>query len=165
MVSSLLCARVVLLAALPIRLAIKGVNVSAINREANNVSTTVTGMARIKVPEPFCINNIGKNDSTVVSVPLATAQATCELPLIAASLALSPSRKCRATFSTTTMALSTNKPSAITRPTIDICCNPKPDKSTQPMAIKIDNGIAVTTTSAGFNPSTIKDKTATRIRP
>ena len=66
------------------RLAISGVSVTAIKKEAVNTSTTVTGSERIKLPTLLCIISIGTNANTVVAVPLAMAHATCLVPLAAA---------------------------------------------------------------------------------
>ena len=137
----------------------------AISREAIKVSTTVTGIERINVPAPVCNNRIGKKESMVVIVPLVTAHATCPAPSIAAVLRSKPKRRKRPTFSVTTMALSTSSPRAITKPTIDICCKPKPVKSSQPKAIRIDIGIATTITKAERKPSVIKVIPATNRRP
>ncbi len=142
-----------------------GVKHNATNKEANNVKITIAGMERKNVPGPFCMVIKGKNANTVVSVPDATAQPTWLLPLIAAFIGLSPKRKWRPTFSTTTMALSTSKPKAITKPTILICCKPKPAISSQPIAMKMDRGMAVTMTTADLKPKASNDKIATSNKP
>ena len=68
-------------------------------------------------------------------------------------------------FSITTIPLSTNKPNAITRAAMEICCNANPEKSRAPMAIMIEIGSTSIMINDGVQPRNIKITTPTNKIP
>ena len=83
------------------------------------VHTTATGSERMKSPAPSGSDISGTNASSSVAVQPMTATLISDTPAIAASRGASPSRRCRAMFSVTTMESSTSRPSASTKPAIE----------------------------------------------
>ncbi len=73
------------------------------------------------------MNAIGKNTDAMVNVIATTESDTSLVPRAAASLGVSPSSMCRNTFSRTTIASSSTKPTASESARIVIMFNDKPN--------------------------------------
>ena len=94
----------------------------------------------------------GKNAARVVAVEAIIGQATSPTPCFAAWILGIPSSISLYTFSTTTIPLSTNIPSAITRENRTIVFSVTPKKFRIINDKNIDKGMAIPTNSAFLNP-------------
>ena len=134
----------------------KEINIGFIIRATNNDELKTM----IKVIGSHCINLptipshkiSGKNAASVVAVDAMIGRATSPTPCFVASNLLTPSSINRYTFSTTTIPLSTNIPSAITSENSTIVLSVTPRKLKIINDNNIDNGIAIPTNNAFLKP-------------
>ncbi len=86
----------------------------------SNANVTVSAWSRKSWPAIPDMKTIGKKTAIVVSVAATTADATSEVPFLAASTIPSPCSRFRTMFSSTTMELSTSMPTARAMPPSDM---------------------------------------------
>ena len=89
----------------------------------------------------------------IVAVQPTIAWKICRVASSAACMRECPSRRKRAMFSTTTIESSTSRPSATTKPAIEIWLSEKPEKYSTDRPIASDSGIEIITTPAARSPS------------
>ena len=92
---------------------------SAISSEPITVATTAEGSTRMNLPAVPGSTISGRNANTSTAVQPTMATKIWRVPAMAACTRLSPSRWCRAMFSTATMESSTSRPSATTNPAME----------------------------------------------
>ena len=107
----------------------------------------------------------GAKAATVVAVDAATAPATSLVPSIAAVIRSAPSSMCRKTFSTMTIALSTNIPSAMISAKSTIMFRVIPKASMKRNASSIESGMARATKNEFRTPMKKSSTPTTRSRP
>ena len=95
----------------------------------------------------------GKKASIKQAVQPTTASAIWPVPLMAAVVRSSPSRRRRAIFSVTTMESSTKRPRARMNPAMDSWLRLNPNSFSTMTPIKSDRGIEIITTSPARKPS------------
>ncbi len=93
---------------------------SAISSEPTIVATTAEGSTRMNLPALPGSASSGRKAKISVAVQPRIAAKICCVPASAACRRVAPSRRWRAMFSTTTMESSTSRPSATTKPAIEI---------------------------------------------
>jgi hypothetical protein len=98
------------------RAAAVGMTASDTTRLSVTAATIASAMSRNSCPASSSTSRIGRNTTTVVSVAARTAPNTSRAPSSAACSGDLPSSRCRNTFSSTTIALSTTIPTAKAMP-------------------------------------------------
>ena len=126
---------------------------------------SVIGKYRIKLPTNPGQKTIGKNAAKVVAVEAIIGRATSPVPLLAASMLLYPFCLNRYTFSTTTIALSTNIPRARINENKTTVFRVYPTKFIIRIPINIESGIAIPTNMAFRNPKKNNKINTTKITP
>jgi hypothetical protein len=103
-----------------------GVSVSATNSESSTEPATVSPKSRRKLPTRPSTNTTGTNTAATEMVAAVAAKAISRVPLLAASVALSPCSRCRSMFSSTTIASSITTPTASAMPSSVMVLSVKP---------------------------------------
>ena len=89
----------------------------------------------------------------MVAVQPRIAWKICRVARSAACMRECPSRRKRAMFSTTTIESSTSRPSATTKPAMEIWLSEKPSKCSADTPMASDSGIEIITMLAARSPS------------
>ena len=125
---------------------------SATNNEELRTIISVMGNHCINFPIIPSHKISGKNAARVVAVEAIIGKATSPTPSFAALIRGIPSSINRYTFSTTTIPLSTNIPSAMTNENNTIVLRVTPKELNMIKDRNIDKGIAIPTNNAFLNP-------------
>jgi hypothetical protein len=112
-----------------------------------------SGMLRMKSPAAPGRASRGRKAKTSVAVQPRTDSVICFVARMAASWGVSPCRRKRAMFSTTTTESSTSSPSAMTNPTMESWFTEKPVKRSSVTPIASESGIETITTPEARRPS------------
>ena len=121
-----------------------GERVSATMPDMVTAPAKVNANSRNSAPvKPPCIP-IGMYTATRVTVIAMTGETSSRAPSMAASRGVRPSRRCRSTFSTTTMASSTTRPTESTMASSVSRLRVKPNICIKNMLPMSDTGIAIT---------------------
>ena len=123
------------------------------SNDAATVPSTATGNDRVNLPAPSGKNASGKKANNSTQVQPMTATAISRVPDSAAVIRSSPSRRCRAIFSVTTIESSTNRPSAMMKPEIANWLRVKPVKARMATPIIRLSGTDTMTTIEARQPS------------
>ena len=137
----------------------------ATNKEELNTIISVIGSHCMNFPIIPSHMIKGKNAARVVAVEAIIGQATSPTPCFAACILGIPSSISLYTFSTTTIPLSTNIPSAITREKRTIVFSVTPKKFRIINDKNIDRGMAIPTNSAFLNPRKKYKTVTTKMTP
>ena len=119
-----------------------GTRVKATRSEQARAKVTVSAWSLNRTPAIPGTNTIGRKTDMVVKVDAVMAFATSAVPTLAAARRSFPLSRCRKTLSSTTMALSTSRPTPSANPPIDIMLRVMPAASIATKVATTDVGIA-----------------------